>query len=170
MERITIIGAGLAGCEAAWQAANRGVEVDLYEMKPKKYSPAHKYKGFAELVCSNSLKAERLASAAGLLKEEMLCMGSLTIQCAKKTAVAAGGALAVDREKFSDMVTEKIRAHKNITIHEEEITEIPKEGVVIVATGTFDLGRFGFEHKGELRQRVSELSRRGGSDSDIREP
>ncbi len=134
-EKITIIGAGLAGCEAAWQAANRGVKVDIYEMKPKKYSPAHKYGGFAELVCSNSLKASRLASAAGLLKEEMLCLGSLIVQCAKRTAVAAGGALAVDREKFSDMVTEKIKSHKNITVHSEEITEIPKNGVVIVATG-----------------------------------
>lgn len=135
MEKITVIGAGLAGCEAAWQAANRGVKVDLYEMKPKKYSPAHKYSGFAELVCSNSLKASRLASAAGLLKEEMLTLGSLTIECAKKTAVAAGGALAVDREKFSDMVTEKIKNHENITIYNEEITEIPKDGVVVIATG-----------------------------------
>lgn len=135
MENITVIGAGLAGCEAAWQAANRGVKVDLYEMKPVKYSPAHKYSGFAELVCSNSLKASRLASAAGLLKEEMFSLGSLIVQCARKTSVAAGGALAVDREKFSDMITEKIKSHENITVHTGEITEIPKEGVVVIATG-----------------------------------
>lgn len=134
MSRVTVIGAGLAGCEAAWQLSCAGVEVDLYEMKPKKYTPAHKYSGFAELVCSNSLKASRIESAAGLLKEEMRRLGSLIVPCALETSVAAGGALAVDREKFSDLVTEKIRSRDNIRVIEEELTEIP-EGNVIIATG-----------------------------------
>ena len=100
--KVKVIGAGLAGCEAAWQLANSGIEVELYEMKPEKYTPAHSYQGFAELVCSNSLKAARVGSAAGMLKEEMRMLGSLTMECAEKTKVSAGGALAVDREKFSD--------------------------------------------------------------------
>lgn len=133
-ETVTVIGAGLAGCEAAWQLANAGIKVTLYEMKPQKFSPAHKYKGFAELVCSNSLKAERVNSAAGLLKEEMRILGSLTVPCALQTRVPAGGALAVDRENFSDLVTEKIHSHENITVCEREITDIP-EGNVIIATG-----------------------------------
>lgn len=131
---VKVIGAGLAGCEAAWQLANAGIEVELFEMKPKKFTPAHKYKGFAELVCSNSLKADRVNSAAGMLKEEMRRLGSLIMECAEQTKVSAGGALAVDREKFSDMVTEKIRNHKNITVVEDEVTRIP-DGEVIVATG-----------------------------------
>lgn len=131
---VKVIGAGLAGCEAAWQLSNAGIDVLLYEMKPKKFTPAHKYKGFAELVCSNSLKADRIASAAGMLKEEMRRLGSLTMECAEQTKVSAGGALAVDREKFSDMVTEKIRSHDRITVIEDEVTMIP-EGNVIVATG-----------------------------------
>ena len=131
---VKIIGAGLAGCEAAWQIANAGIQVELYEMKPKKFTPAHKYNGFAELVCSNSLKADRVNSAAGMLKEEMRRLGSVIMECAEATKVSAGGALAVDREKFSDMVTEKIRSHMNITVIEDEVTEIP-EGNVIVATG-----------------------------------
>lgn len=131
---IKVIGAGLAGCEAAWQLAKAGHEVELYEMKPKKFTPAHKYNGFAELVCSNSLKAERMESAAGMLKEEMRRLGSLVIECAYMSKVSAGGALAVDREKFSDLVTEKIRSNEKITVIEEELTEIP-EGEVIVATG-----------------------------------
>lgn len=134
-----MIGAGLAGCEAAWQLAEAGFRVDLYEMKPKKFTPAHKYKGFAELVCSNSLKASRVNSAAGLLKEEMRRLGSLTVSCAEATAVPAGGALAVDREKFSDMVTEKITTNPNIIVHCEEITEIP-DGNVIIATGPLTSG------------------------------
>ena len=109
MKRVKVIGAGLAGCEAAWQLANAGIEVELYEMKPQKYSPAHKYQGFAELVCSNSLKAQRLASAAGLLKAEMELLGSVCVECAKECSVPAGGALAVDRDKFSALVTEKIK-------------------------------------------------------------
>lgn len=131
---VKVIGAGLAGCEAAWQLANAGIEVELYEMKPKKFTPAHKYNGFAELICSNSLKAERIGSAAGMLKEEMRKLGSLTMQCAEATKVSAGGALAVDREKFSDMVTEKIRSNPKISVIEEEVTEIP-DGNVIIATG-----------------------------------
>lgn len=129
-----VIGAGLAGVEAAWQLSSAGVDVELYEMKPQKFSPAHKYHGFAELICSNSLKAARLESAAGMLKEEMRRLGSLTMECAEKTAVSAGGALAVDREKFSDLVTERIRSRKNITVIEGEVTDIP-EGDVIIATG-----------------------------------
>ncbi len=132
--KVKIIGAGLAGCEAAWQIANNDIEVELYEMKPVKYSPAHSYNGFAELVCSNSLKAARVESAAGMLKEEMRMLGSLTMECAAKTSVSAGGALAVDREKFSDMVTDKIKNHEKITVVSEEITKIP-DGNVIIATG-----------------------------------
>ena len=136
---VSVIGAGLAGCEAAWQLAQAGINVKLYEMKPEKYSPAHKYSGFAELVCSNSLKAARLESAAGLLKHEMEMLGSLTVPCAKANSVEAGGALAVDREKFSDAVTEKIRSHQNIEVIGGEVTEIP-EGTVIIATGPLTSG------------------------------
>lgn len=132
--KASVIGAGLAGCEAAWQLAQTGVKVTLYEMKPQKYSPAHSYKGFAELVCSNSLKAMRLASAAGLLKEEMRRFHSLTLEAADAAAVGAGGALAVDRERFSDFVTQRIREHENITVCCEETVQLP-EGEVIVATG-----------------------------------
>lgn len=139
MTKVTVIGAGLAGCEAAWQLANEGFEVDLYEMKPQKFSPAHKYSGFAELVCSNSLKASRLDSAAGLLKEEMRILGSLIVPCAEKTSVAAGGALAVDRTAFSDLVTEKIKSCDKIKIISEEVNEIP-DGNVIIATGPLTSG------------------------------
>ncbi len=134
MNRVKIIGGGFAGVEAAWQLANRGIEVELYEMKPVKYSPAHTSEGFAELVCSNSFKAIRLGSAAGLLKAEMELMGSLCVECAKATAVPAGGALAVDRDKFSAMVTEKILSRKEITVIRQEVAEIP-EGTVIIAAG-----------------------------------
>ena len=129
-----VIGAGLAGVEAAWQLANSAIEVALYEMKPVKYSPAHKYKGFAELVCSNSLKADRIESAAGMLKEEMRRLGSLTMQAAQASRVSAGGALAVDRTMFSDIITEKIKSHRNIRVIETEVTDIP-DGNVIIATG-----------------------------------
>ncbi len=139
-KKVSVIGAGLAGCEAAWQLSRAGIAVELFEMKPKKFTPAHKYKGFAELVCSNSLKAARINSAAGLLKEEMRRLGSLTVECAEKTKVPAGGALAVDREKFSDMVTEKILSRENITVRCEEVTEIP-EGNVIIATGPLTSGK-----------------------------
>ncbi|QNO16834.1 methylenetetrahydrofolate--tRNA-(uracil(54)-C(5))-methyltransferase (FADH(2)-oxidizing) TrmFO [Caproicibacterium amylolyticum] len=133
--RITVIGAGLAGCEAAWQIAENGGEVDLIEMKPEKYTPAHKNPDFAELICSNSLKAERTDSAAGLLKEEMHRMGSLLVPCALQTRVPAGGALAVDRTKFSAMVTEKIHSHPNIHCTVRECDKIPAEEIVVIATG-----------------------------------
>lgn len=136
---VNVIGAGLAGCEASWIIAQNGIKVRLYEMKPEKYSPAHKYGGFAELVCSNSLKAARLESAAGLLKYEMEMLGSLTVPCAKENSVEAGGALAVDREKFSDSVTEKIKSHPIIEVIGGEVTEIP-DGITIIATGPLTSG------------------------------
>ena len=131
----TVIGAGLAGCEAAWQLAQAGVEVTLVEMKPIRFSPAHHSAGFAELVCSNSLKAERLASAAGLLKAEMQVLGSLCVACAYESRVPAGGALAVDREQFSRLVTEQICAHARITVEHREATAVPKQGVTVIAAG-----------------------------------
>ncbi len=134
-ESVTVIGAGLAGCEAAWQLAGAGVPVDLYEQKPVSFSPAHKSAGLAELVCSNSLKAMRLESAAGLLKEEMRRLGSLLVRCAAQCAVPAGGALAVDREKFSSLVTDAIQGHPLITLHREEVVDLPQQGVTVVATG-----------------------------------
>lgn len=132
---VNVIGAGLAGCEAAWQIANRGIQVNLFEMKPKKFTAAHKNKNFAELVCSNSFKAEKISSAAGLLKEEMRILGSLLMQCADKCKVPAGGALAVDREKFSYLVTEKIRANQFINVIEEEVESLFNKDITIVATG-----------------------------------
>ena len=132
--KVKVIGAGLAGSEAAWQLANRGIEVELYEMKPKKMSPAHHSPNFAELVCSNSLRGDRLENAVGLLKEELRRVGSLILECAEATRVEAGGALAVDREGFAAMVTEKIRSNPLITVIDEEVTEVP-EGPVIIATG-----------------------------------
>lgn len=138
---VKVIGAGLAGCEAAWQTANAGIETELYEMKPLKYSPAHHYEGMAELVCSNSLKAARIDSACGLLKEEMRRLGSLIVPCAEATKVEAGGALAVDRKKFSDLVTERIKSHPLIRVISEEVTAIP-EGNVIIATGPLTSGDF----------------------------
>ncbi|MFR1178618.1 MAG: methylenetetrahydrofolate--tRNA-(uracil(54)-C(5))-methyltransferase (FADH(2)-oxidizing) TrmFO [Bacilli bacterium] len=132
---INVIGAGLAGCEAAWQIATRGVEVSLFEMKPRKFTPAHRNKNFAELVCSNSLKAERISSAAGLLKAEMRILRSLLMECADICKVPAGGALAVDREKFSELVTQKIRSNPLIKIVETEVAKLPQEEVTIVATG-----------------------------------
>ncbi len=138
-ETVNVIGAGLAGCEAAWSLAQYGLNVRLFEMKPEKYSPAHKYHGFAELVCSNSLKAARLESAAGLLKAEMELLGSLTVPCAKANAVEAGGALAVDREKFSDSVTEAINTNDKIQVIGGEVTSLP-EGTTIIATGPLTSG------------------------------
>lgn len=132
---INVIGAGLAGCEAAWQIAKRQIPVKLYEMKPNKKTPAHHSDDFAELICSNSLKADRVASAAGLLKEEMRRTGSLLIECADKCRVPAGGALAVDRNIFSKSVTEKIKSHPLITVISEEVTKIPDNGITIIATG-----------------------------------
>ena len=134
MEPVTVLGAGLAGCEAAWQLAKRGIPVTLYEMKPQKFSPAHKSQGLAELICSNSLKASRIDSAAGLLKEEMRRLGSLLVPCAEQCAVPAGGALAVDRDQFSRLVTQAIEDEPRITLRREEVTDLPA-GPAIVATG-----------------------------------
>ena len=135
MTKITVIGAGLAGCEAAHKLSSLGFSVRLCEMKPEKHTPAQKSDGFAELVCSNSLKAMRLESAAGLLKEEMRRLGSITMEAAEKTAVAAGGALAVDRSLFSEYITEKIKSDPNIEIVTGEVTKLPEDGIVIAATG-----------------------------------
>lgn len=134
-KRLTVIGAGLAGCEAAYAAAQRGVAVTLKEMKPQKYTAAHRSPLFAELVCSNSLKASRIESAAGLLKAEMKALGSLCVPIAEKCAVPAGGALAVDRDLFSAAVTDAVRRHPLITVEETEVTALPADGVTVVATG-----------------------------------
>ncbi|MBQ7817329.1 MAG: methylenetetrahydrofolate--tRNA-(uracil(54)-C(5))-methyltransferase (FADH(2)-oxidizing) TrmFO [Oscillospiraceae bacterium] len=134
MTVVTVVGAGLAGSEAAWQLAERGISVELIEMKPHKMTPAHHYADFAELVCSNSLRGDRLENAVGLLKEELRRCGSLILSCAEQTRVEAGGCLAVDREGFAKAVTEKLKNHPNITIVSREITEVP-EGPVIIATG-----------------------------------
>ncbi|MBR2309769.1 MAG: methylenetetrahydrofolate--tRNA-(uracil(54)-C(5))-methyltransferase (FADH(2)-oxidizing) TrmFO [Oscillospiraceae bacterium] len=131
---VKVIGAGLAGSEAAWQLAQRGISVELMEMKPEKKSPAHHTDTFAELVCSNSLRGDRLENAVGLLKEELRRLDSLIIACADATRVEAGGCLAVDRQGFSDLVTEKLRNHPNITVIPGEVTEVP-EGPAIIATG-----------------------------------
>ncbi len=135
MNKVTVIGAGLAGCEAAWQLAERGIAVELHEMKPDKMTPAHHSADFAELVCSNSLRSNELTNASGLLKEELRRLGGLVVRCADETQVEAGGALAVDREAFARRVTEHIRNHPNITVVPGEVTELPAEGEVIVATG-----------------------------------
>ena len=134
MTEVKVIGAGLAGSEAAWQLAQRGIPVKLYEMRPVKSSPAHHTDSFAELVCSNSLRGDRLENAVGLLKEELRRLDSLILSCAEATRVEAGGCLAVDRHGFSAMVTEKLRSHSNVTVVSEEVTAVP-EGPVIVATG-----------------------------------
>ena len=135
MSKVTVIGAGLAGCEAAWQLAERGIEVTLHEMKPEKMTPAHHSADFAELVCSNSLRSNELTNASGLLKEELRRLGGLVVRCADATQVEAGGALAVDREAFAKKVTEHIRNHPRITVVSGEVTELPEQGEVIVATG-----------------------------------
>ena len=134
MSTVKVIGAGLAGSEAAWQLAQRGISVELIEMKPLKMTPAHHSEDFAELVCSNSLRGDRLENAVGLLKEELRRMGSLIIGCADETRVEAGGCLAVDRQGFAKLVTEKIKNHPNITVTAREVTEVPA-GPVIIATG-----------------------------------
>ena len=134
METVKVIGAGLAGSEAAWQLAQRGIAVELYEMKPQKMSPAHHSENFGELVCSNSLRGDRLENAVGLLKEELRRLDSIILQCADATRVEAGGCLAVDRHGFSAMVTEKLKNHPNITVIPGEVTQVP-EGPVIIATG-----------------------------------
>jgi len=134
-EQVTVIGAGLAGSECAWQLARRGVRVTLCEMKPHKRTPAHHTDDFAELVCSNSLRSDQLENAVGLLKEEMRRLGSLILSCADETRVEAGGALAVDRHGFARLVTERLRSHPNVTVVDGEVTEIPAEGTVVVASG-----------------------------------
>ncbi len=131
---VKIYGAGLAGCESAWQVAKRGVSVELYEMKPQKYTPAHHSEGFAELVCSNSLRSDSTTNAVGLLKEELRRMGSLIMEAADATRVPAGSALAVDRDKFSQYITDKIRSHPSITVIEKEMTEVG-DGITVIATG-----------------------------------
>ena len=132
---VKVIGAGLAGCEAAYQLANAGIKVNLYEMKPKKFSLAHKMASMCELVCSNSLRAGNIENAVGLLKEEMRRLGSVVMECADKTRVPAGGALAVDREGFSLLVTEKIKNHENITVINDEVTDFDENEYTIIATG-----------------------------------
>ena len=132
---VKVIGAGLAGCEAAYQLANAGIKVNLYEMKPKKFSPAHKMPSMCELVCSNSFRARNIENAVGLLKEEMRRLGSVVMECADKTRVPAGGALAVDREGFSLLVTEKIKNHENITVINDEVTDFDENEYTIIATG-----------------------------------
>lgn len=133
--KLKIIGGGLAGCEAAWQAAQRGIEVSLFEMKPVKFSPAHTNNDLCELVCSNSLKGNGLDNACGLLKEEMRRMGSIVIKCADETQVPAGGALAVDRDKFARLVTERIKAHPLINVINEPVSKIDSDEYTIIATG-----------------------------------
>ena len=132
---INVYGAGLAGCEAAWQAAERGVKVRLYEMKPEKYTPAHHRDGFAELVCSNSLRSDSVSNAVGLLKAELRMLGSLIMEAADATKVPAGSALAVDREKFSAYITEKIKKHPNIEVISKEMTSVPEGEITVIATG-----------------------------------
>ena len=134
MEQATVIGAGLAGCEAAWQLARRGVPTTLIEMKPDKYTPAHHHAGFAEMVCSNSLRSDQLTNAVGLLKEEMRQLGSLVMRAADATRVPAGGALAVDREAFSQYITDAVSGHPLITVEHAEVTQLPARNAII-ATG-----------------------------------
>lgn len=133
--QVCVVGAGLAGCEAAWQAAERGAEVTLHEMKPQRFSPAHHSEDFAELVCSNSLRADGLGNAVGLLKEEMRCLGSLVMQVADASRVPAGRALAVDRHAFSRRMTERVAAHPRIQVQRREVLQLPEEPVVVLATG-----------------------------------
>lgn len=142
MNKVKVIGAGLAGVEAAWQVANSGVEVELYEMKPKRYSPAHTSPYMAELVCSNSLRSDSLENAVGLLKAEMTMMGSLVMEAARACSVPAGGCLAVDREGFSKYITDKISSHPNIEVISEEIVSIDENDITVVATGPLTDGKF----------------------------
>lgn len=132
---VNVIGAGLAGSEAAWQIAKRGIQVRLYEMRPVKQTPAHHTDKFAELVCSNSLRANNLTNAVGVIKEEMRMLDSVIIEAADRSSVPAGGALAVDRHEFAGYVTEKVKNHPLIEVINEEVTEIPEEGITVIATG-----------------------------------
>ncbi len=151
---VTVLGAGLAGCEAAWQCATRGVRVRLVEMKPTRMTPAHHSADFAELCCSNSLRSDSLSNAVGLLKEEMRRTGSLVLQAADATRVPAGSALAVDRSLFAKYVTERVRNHPLIEVVEEQAERIPDEGVVVVATGPLT--------EGDLAVRIAELTGQDG--------
>lgn len=146
-ERLAVIGAGLAGSEATWQAVKRGIEVDLYEMRPVKYTPAHQTEYFAELVCSNSLRANHLQNAAGLLKEELRLLNSLIISQADKYSVPAGRALAVDREQFCKAVTATLKEHPLVHVHHQEVKQIPKDRVVIIATGPLTSDSLAWEIK-----------------------
>ena len=148
---INVIGAGLAGCEAAYQAASRGVKVRLYEMKPKKFTPAHHNENFAELVCSNSLRSDELSNAIGVLKAELRKMGSLIMEAADNTKVPAGSALAVDRELFSKYVTDKIRNHPNITVIEQEVDSIDTDEITVIATGPLTSDTFADYIKDSLK-------------------
>ncbi len=134
-EYVNVLGAGLAGCEAAWQIAERGIRVRLYEMKPKKFTPAHHSEGFAELVCSNSLRSDRLTNGVGLLKEELYRLDSLIMEAAYATRVPAGSALAVNRDEFSAYITDKIKSHPNIEVIEKEVSEVEDGAVTVIATG-----------------------------------
>ena len=147
---INVYGGGLAGCEAAWQAAERGVKVRLYEMKPEKYTPAHHSETLSELVCSNSLRSDSLANAVGLLKAELRSLGSLIMEAADATRVPAGSALAVDREKFSSYVTEKIKNHPNIEVIGREVTSVPEGEITVIATGPLTSDAFADYIAGEL--------------------
>ena len=140
MQTVTVIGGGLAGCEAAWQAAQSGVKVRLYEMKPQVFTEAHHLPGLSELVCSNSLRGDSLENAVGLLKEELRRLNSLFMEAAEATKVPAGGALAVDRGLFSDYVTDRIQSHPLIEVVRQEVTEIPAEGIVVIASGPLTSG------------------------------
>ena len=153
MNKITVIGGGLAGCEAAWQIASLGIKTELIDMKPVKKTPAHKSDMLAELVCSNSLKAARVDSAAGLLKAEMRRLGSLCLSAADACSVPAGGALAVDRDEFSRIITEKIKSHPNITVKTETVTKIPTDGITVIATGPLT--------DGALAEEISKLCEGG---------
>lgn len=149
MNNVIVIGAGLAGCEAAYRLANRGINVSLIDMKPIKFSPAHKKSTFSELVCSNSLKADRISTAAGLLKAEMRKFGSLTLEAAEKHSVPAGGALAVDRDLFSEYITEKIKSHPRIDFKSEVADDISSDCVCIIATGPLT--------DGPLAEKISQM-------------
>ncbi len=152
--QVTVIGAGLAGCEAAWQLAKAGVPVVIKEMKPVRYTPAHHLPSYAELVCSNSLRSNQLENGVGLLKEEMRRLGSLILSCADKTSVPAGGALAVDRDEFSSLVTSMINEHPMIRVVTEEVTTLPDEGIVIVATGPLTQGELFADIVSKLGQKT----------------
>jgi methylenetetrahydrofolate--tRNA-(uracil-5-)-methyltransferase len=155
--RVSVVGAGLAGCEAAWQIARRGVEVALLEMKPLRFSPAHRSRDFAELVCSNSLRAASTQSAVGLLKEEMRRLGSLVMAAADECAVPAGRALAVDRVAFARRITDAVESHPRIRVEQRVVERVPDDALVIVASGPLT----GAELARDLADLLEEMARRG---------